>query len=443
MAIICSYILLCLLSSAFGFLPKFVKPVVQKPLFAYDSDKCPGNVMTLTRFMIDATRNNRDHADLESLMSSIQLACKTISNLVSRSGIDNFTESSPNRIDIVANNILKNALRYTGKLGVVASDNEDGPVLIEEAYNSKYVAVFDPLDSYNDIDIGTSTGTIFGIFKENEFCLVDEDEDLSLEQQKCLLQTLQPGDNLVAAGYCMYSSSTVLVFSLGEGTHGFTLDPTIGEFVLTYPNIRIPTRGKIYSFNEGNAHKWHSGYRNYVSAIKSGKGESGEEYKSRYVGSMVGDVHRTLLYGGIFGYPADRDKPNGKLHLLYESAPISFLVEQAGGKAITGREREKGVKEEKGGERILDVVPSSVHERISTILGSLEDVNECQKFLEREREIINENAGEVKENKNKKTEREKENILNKTIISKGIEKEKEKKKDKKIIKKSKTIVIRD
>lgn len=170
---------------------------------------CPGNVMTLTRFMIEATRNNPDHADMESLIASIQMACKTIANLVSRAGISDLTGlqaggSSINiqgeeqkKLDVISNNVLKNALRFTGKLGVIASEEEDHPVLVEEAYNSKYIAVFDPLDGSSNIDAAISTGTIFGIFKENDFCLTDDVEDVSKAQEQCLLQTLQPGDNLV------------------------------------------------------------------------------------------------------------------------------------------------------------------------------------------------------------------------------------------------------
>lgn len=351
------------------------KKVVAEP-------NCPGNVMTLTRFMIEATRNNADHADMESLMASIQMACKTIANLVSRAGISDLTGlqaggasiniqgEEQKKLDVISNNVLKNALRFTGKLGVIASEEEDHPVLVEEAYNSKYVAVFDPLDGSSNIDAAISTGTIFGIFRENEYCLIDDStEDITKAQEQCLMQTLQPGDNLVASGYCMYSSSTIMMFTLGDGVHGFTLDPNIGEFVLTHPNVKIPKRGKIYSFNEANSPMWETGLQNYVNDIKNGKGESGVKYSSRYIGSMVGDVHRTLLYGGIFGYPADTKNVNGKLRLLYEAAPMSFIINQAGGKSSTGR----------GG--IMEIHPTNVHQRVPTILGSYDDVTELEKYL--------------------------------------------------------------
>ncbi|CAN0398985.1 unnamed protein product [Ectocarpus sp. 12 AP-2014] len=191
--------------------------------------------------------------------------------------------------------------------------------------------------------------------------------------QVCLLNTLQPGGSLVAAGYCMYSSSTILVFTMGDGVNGFTLDPQIGEFVMTHPNIQVPKRGKIYSFNEANSPAWPENLRTYVNDLKNGDGESGEKYSSRYIGSMVGDVHRTLLYGGIFGYPGDMNNPNGKLRLLYEGAPMAFICEQAGGMATTGTQR------------VMDINPEKVHQRVPTYLGSAEDVTELINALKKEK----------------------------------------------------------
>eukprot|EP00611_Tribonema_gayanum_P013198 TRINITY_DN239_c0_g1_i4.p1 TRINITY_DN239_c0_g1~~TRINITY_DN239_c0_g1_i4.p1 ORF type:complete len:421 (-),score=138.59 TRINITY_DN239_c0_g1_i4:179-1381(-) len=348
---------------------------------AADTTVHSASAMTLSRFMLEQSMKNQEYQELEALMSSIQVACKMIANLVSRAGITDLTGmqggggsvniqgEEQKKLDVISNDILKECLRYTGKLGVIASEEEDHPVLVEEAFSAKYVAVFDPLDGSSNIDAAISTGTIFGIFEEKEECLVEDDADLDEARLKCLLNTLQPGDNLVAAGYCMYSSSTILVFTMGNGVNGFTLDPTIGEFVLTHPNIQVPKRGKIYSFNEANSPDWDTGLQNYVEAIKSGKGESGARYSSRYIGSMVGDVHRTLLYGGIFGYPGDKKNPNGKLRLLYEAAPMSFIVEQAGGKSTTGKER------------IMNIHPEQVHQRVPTFLGSADDVTELEKSL--------------------------------------------------------------
>lgn len=180
---------------------------------------------------------------------------------------------------------------------------------------------------------------------------------------------MRPGNSLAAAGYCLYSSSTFLCLTFGDGVNIFTLDRSIGEFVLTHRNVTIPRRGKIYSFNEGNREEWEKALQMYVLNIQRGEGESGIKYSGRYIGSMVGDVHRTLLYGGIFGYPGTRRIPNGKLRLLYEAAPMSFLVEQAGGISTTGRQR------------IMDLLPENVHQRVPCFLGSQDDVSELIKYF--------------------------------------------------------------
>ena len=264
-----------------------------------------GGIMTLSRFMIEATRSNPDHADFEGLVSSIQIACKTIAILVARHGVNDLMGSSTKderSLFNLASTALKNSLRFTGKLGVYTPhDDLESPLLIEEAWNSNYVTVFDPLDGAGNVDVGVVSGTIFGIFKEKEECLVDFGETVSEQAEKRLLKALQ-GPNLVAAGYCMYSSSTVMMFSMGDGLHGFTLDPAIGEFVLTHRNVKIPNRGQIYSFNEANQFKWPKGLQDYVTNIKTGKGETNKTYTARYIGSQVGDLHRTLLYGGMVNH---------------------------------------------------------------------------------------------------------------------------------------------
>ena len=331
----------------------------------------PMTTPTLTRWLLDHTRQNPSQEDLEALLSSIAMGCKTISGIVQRAGVDgldgaadtiNVQDEQQKQLDIIANEVLKDALRYTGKVGLAASEEEADPMLVEEAFGSKYVAVFDPLDGSSNVQAAVATGTIFGIFKQNVECLVDDDdENMDDDQTRCLLNALQPGRSLVAAGYCMYSSSTVLVFSLGDGVHGFTLDPRSQEFVLSHDDVRIPERGPYYSFNEGNAKEWDAHVRGYLDSLQGVKG-------SRYVGSMVADVHRTLLYGGIYGYPADTKNKNGKLRLLYEAAPMSFLVEQAGGRCSDGRRP------------IMDVVPSSVHQRVPVFLGSSEDVRDLEAF---------------------------------------------------------------
>lgn len=198
-----------------------------------------------------------------------------------------------------------------------------GEIVVEQ--EGGYVAVFDPLDGSSNVDANIPTGTIFGIFSSEEECdFLDESGDVLVDpEEKCLEHTLQPGKNLVAAGYCLYSSATTLVFTLGCGVLGFTLDESIGEFRLTHPNIRIPERGSVYSFNEANRWDWDQPLQDYITDIQQGRGDTKRRYTARYVGSMVADVHRTLLYGGIFGYPADKKNKDGKLRLLYEAAPVS------------------------------------------------------------------------------------------------------------------------
>ena len=232
-------------------------------------------------------------------------------------------------------------------------------IVIDEG--DKYVAVFDPLDGSSNVDAGIPTGTIIGIYEHDENCIVDGNPE---EEAACLANTLQPGTNLVAAAYCLYSSSTFLVLTLGSGTYGFTLDENIGEFVLSHPNIKIPETSKIMSFNEANTHMWDKPLYDVVTGWKAGTGKSGETFSSRYIGSMVGDVHRTLLYGGVFGYPGDTKNKNGKLRLLYEGAPMSFIMEQAGGLSTTGTQR------------VMEIVPEMVHQRVPIIMGSKNDVQE-------------------------------------------------------------------
>lgn len=343
------------------------------------SEECSYTGITLTRYMIEFSRANPGMVELESIFASIQTACKTISTLVRRSsmtglvglqgggGSVNVQGEEQKKLDVITNDVLKNALRFSGKMATLASEEEDAPVALDEENpyddklgadivieeGNKYVAVFDPLDGSSNVDAGIPTGTIFGIFDEGDnTCVVEEGAALTAAEQECLASTLRPGNALIASGYCLYSSATHFVFTLGAGVQGFTLDESNGEFVLTHPDIVLPPRGKIYSLNEANRWAWDNALRDYVTAIQKGEGESGVAYTSRYIGSMVGDVHRTLLYGGIFAYAGDKKNVNGKLRLLYEAAPMSFLVEQAGGKAVTGLHR------------IMDIVPSGVHQRV-------------------------------------------------------------------------------
>eukprot|EP00761_Pharyngomonas_kirbyi_P011678 gb/GECH01011704.1/.p1 GENE.gb/GECH01011704.1/~~gb/GECH01011704.1/.p1 ORF type:complete len:331 (+),score=82.99 gb/GECH01011704.1/:1-993(+) len=321
--------------------------------------------ITLTRHVLAEQRKHKEaQGDLTILLSSIQLACKAISSAVRKAGISNLygLAGSTNvqgeevkKLDLLANENFINALSFSEKVCLMASEENEEPVTVSGHLCGKYSCVFDPLDGSSNIDAAVPVGSIFGIYKQ-----VDE-------KGQDVKNVLQPGKKLVAAGYSMYGSSTMMVISTGNGVNGFTLDPSIGEFILTHPNIRIPKQGKIYSCNEGNATSWDEPTQKYIQ-VKKNPPDGGKPYSLRYVGSMVADVHRTLLYGGIFMYPADKKSPNGKLRLLYECNPMAFLVEQAGGKASTGKQD------------ILSLEPEKVHQRCPCILGSPEDVDEILSY---------------------------------------------------------------
>jgi len=254
---------------------------------------------------------------------------------------------------------MVNALRASGKTAVLVSEELEEAIIIEGRLKGKYCVVFDPLDGSSNIDAGVNIGTIFGVYRIQE------------GSTGTISDVLRPGSEMVAAGYTMYGSSANLVLTTGQGVNGYTLDNALGEFILTHPNIKIPPRGKIYSFNEGNTMYFHPPVTRYLESIKFPK--SGKSpYSARYIGSMVADVHRTLLYGGIFGYPDDKKSKKGKLRLLYEAFPMAFLTEQAGGIATTGKQR------------ILDIIPTAIHERTPVFLGSREDVQDLMRFYEDE-----------------------------------------------------------
>merc|ERR1719276_600147 len=356
----------------------------KEPVF---DEVCETTGVTLTRFMNEVALLNPELTELTYLFGGIDTACKALSNLVKRSqlpssdtlgyqGEVNVQGEDQKKLDVISNDVLKRALRFTGRLGVLASEEEDVPidltgqgdgkdVLLDDT--GKYVAVFDPLDGSSNVDAGIPTGTIIGIYEHDENCEIDEDcigEECTEQEAQCLANTLQPGTNLVAAAYCLYSSSTFLVLTLGNGTYGFTLDENIGEFVLSHPNIKIPETSKIMSFNEANTYMWDEPLQKVVTGWKEGTGKSGNAFSSRYIGSMVGDVHRTLLYGGVFGYPGDAKNTNGKLRLLYEGAPMSFIMEQAGGLSTTGTQR------------VMEIVPEIVHQRVPIVMGSKNAVQE-------------------------------------------------------------------
>ena len=252
---------------------------------------------------------------------------------------------------------------HCGHLCVMASEESDGLMHIPDKYPAgKYVLVYDPLDGSSNIDANVSIGSIFGIYRR-----------VSPSGHGTMEDCLQPGFKQVAAAYVIYGSSTIFVYCTGEGVHGFTLDPSVGEFLLSHEDMRIPRRGKTYSVNEGNSSKWDEGMKGYLSYLKMDDKPTARPYSLRYVGSLVADFHRNLLHGGIFMYPRDRSHPEGKLRLLYESSPLAFIMEHAGGKASDGQRR------------ILDIVPSSLHQKTPLFIGSEEDVKEAEDFLQGKR----------------------------------------------------------
>jgi fructose-1,6-bisphosphatase I len=238
---------------------------------------------------------------------------------------------------------------------LMASEENDDPIPIPTRYpKGRYVLMFDPLDGSTNIDVNISIGTIFSVHRR-----------LSDSQEPGLADCLQPGRSQLAAGYIIYGSSCMFVFTTGNGVHGFTLDPTVGEFFLSHPDIKMPERGKLYSINEGNESVWDDNVRSWVDWLKTPNKEQGKPYSSRYIGTLVADFHRTLLKGGIFAYPADKKNKNGKLRYLYEAAPMAFLAAQAGGLASTGTQA------------VLEVVPTELHQRVPLFIGSKLDVEDC------------------------------------------------------------------
>lgn len=325
---------------------------------------------TLARHIYEEERKYPEATgELSDLLHDLSLAAKVISLEVNKAGLVDilgFTGSSNvhgeevKKLDVYAHDMLIKAMDHGGHLCVMASEEDEDIIHIPpEFYIGKYVLLFDPLDGSSNIDANVSIGTIFSIYRR----VSPGDGPGTLED------CLQPGFKQVAAGYIIYGSSTIFVYTAGNGVHGFTLDPSFGEFILSHPNIKTPKKGKIYSINEGNYLYWHPGLKKYIKWLQEEDKSTGRPYSSRYIGSMVADIHRNLLYGGIFMYPADIRNPNGKLRLMYECNPMAFIVEQAGGRASDGKRR------------ILEIQPEKLHQRVPIFIGSEEDVLMVEKFL--------------------------------------------------------------
>lgn len=321
--------------------------------------------MTLSRFVLAEQRNFPGATgDLTQLMNSILSAVKAISSAVRKAGIaklygiageTNVQGEEVKKLDVLSNQLFINMIRSSFTSCLMVSEENENVIEVETDKQGKYVVCFDPLDGSSNIDCLVSIGSIFAIYKKQS------------EGPPVVEDALQPGRNIVAAGYALYGSATMVVLSTGQGVNGFMLDPSIGEFILTEPNIRIKPRGKIYSINEGYAQYWEEAVTEYVRQKKYP--QTGKPYGARYVGSMVADVHRTLVYGGIFIYPKTKDSPKGKLRLLYECNPMAFVIEQAGGKATNGHIP------------ILDIQPEAIHQRSPIFMGSSEDVQEVMELI--------------------------------------------------------------
>jgi fructose-1,6-bisphosphatase I len=308
---------------------------------------------------------------LSTLLYQIALAGKVVGHAVNKAGLlevlgatgsQNVQGEMVQKLDVYANEVFKDVLTKSGSVCAVASEEEEGVIVVpKDQPKGPYIVHFDPLDGSSNIDANVSIGSIFAIHRKQSTSEDVQEEDI-----------LQPGTALVAAGYVLYGSATLLVYTAGQGVHGFTYDPAYGEFLLSHPDIKTPDLCKIYSVNESNMPGWPKGTQRFLENIKARWEPRYEKTTARYVGSLVADFHRNLLYGGIFLYPESKSAPAGKLRLLYEAAPLALLAEQAGGAASTGSER------------ILDVVPSSLHQRVPLAIGNADDVRRYEAFRAQE-----------------------------------------------------------
>ena len=326
--------------------------------------------ISLSQFLLQQERQHPGASgELTDLLHDIELATKLINREVVRAGLvdilgytggSNVHGEKVQKLDRFAHETIYRVLGSTGQLAVMASEEDEDVIPVPDGQPvGRYVVNFDPLDGSSNINANVNIGTIFSVLPR-----------VTTSGGGTLADCLQPGVRQVCAGYVMYGSSTMLVYTTGQGVHGFTFEPSVGEFLLSHDNIRTPDRGQIYSVNEGNYFKWDDGVKRYVDWLKMEDAATARPYSARYVGSLVADFHRNLLYGGVYLYPGDRKSPNGKLRVLYEGAPLAFIAEQAGGAASDGRRR------------ILEIEPTSLHQRTPLYIGSAQDVKECETFVQ-------------------------------------------------------------
>lgn len=328
-------------------------------------------IPTLGEFIIE----NQAHfpfatGELTRLLSSLRLAGKMVNREVNKAGLtheilgaagsENVQGEAQQKLDVYANNQFIYAMKARGEVAGVASEENEDLIVFDNplAHKANYVVLMDPLDGSSNIDVNVSIGTIFSIYRRVSPHGPAQQEDF-----------MQTGDKQVAAGYIIYGSSTMLVYTSGKGVNGFTLDPSIGTFYLSHPNMKIPSAGKIYSVNEGNFNLFDKGVQQYINYCRDIDKTTNRPYGARYIGSLVADFHRNLLKGGIYIYPATQKDPNGKLRLLYECNPLAFICEQAGGKATNGKQR------------ILEIKPEKLHQRVPFFVGSSEMVDKAHEFI--------------------------------------------------------------
>lgn len=334
-------------------------------------------LITMDEFTIQETRKFPNATgELSALLRDIGLACKLINKQVLKAGLvdilgkhgaTNVQGEEQMKLDVYANETLISVLKNSADCAGIASEENDDHVCFDDEFSShsKYVVLFDPLDGSSNIDVNAPIGTIFSIYRR-----------VSEIGKPCTeADFLQPGNRLMAAGYVIYGSSTMMVYATKLGVNGFTLEPSIGEFCLSHPNMKCPEKGKIYSINQGNTCKYDDGMKSFLEYCMESNKEEGRPYSHRYIGSMVADMHRTLIKGGIFMYPADKSNPKGKLRLQYECNPMAFLMEAAGGVASHGN-----------GD-ILDIVPTELHQRSPIYIGSKNLVEKALEFA-KEKQVV-------------------------------------------------------
>ena len=332
---------------------------------------------TLGEFVIDRQKDfPGSSGELSRILSAIRLASKIVNQEINKAGVatdilgaagsENIQGEQQQKLDVYADEKFINAIEARGVVCGIGSEENDDYIAFEseKCQNGKYVLLMDPLDGSSNIDVNVSIGTIFSVFERKS----------EIGAKAELKDFLQIGDKQVAAGYVIYGSSTMLVFTTGNGVHGFTYDPGIGTFILSHPDMKFPDNGKIYSVNEGNYNNFNQGVRRYIKYCQEIDASTNRPYTGRYIGSLVADFHRNLIKGGIYMYPATTAAPNGKLRLLYECSPLAFLAEQAGGSASTGNGR------------VMEVEPTELHQRVPYFIGSKEMVEMAETFLETHKE---------------------------------------------------------